>query len=1258
MIPNKGRYLDCNPINQPPGTWRAGKNFVVNKKKGAFVTEPGTDLTATDFPFAIAKPIGSTVFPDGSYIQFADGINGGEDRIGIVNKDGIYSDLIVDDILGFDSSFPIRSYEIDYNAFGERIVGFTDFKNSFRVINVDLLPFTLNPDKSLVNPADISDLEAFPKFKLPIVSFVVNQVGGSIPSGAYSACFAYESNDGTRTPTSPPSKMIYITDDSTTVGFDKFDGIPPRTRTPKSITFTITNVDTRYDKLVLVILRKVGGITEAAQIKKVDITGITATITYVGSETESAMTTEEVLTPRPLYTKVGCVAQLNSQLYLGDLESETDIDYQSYANNIKAFYNTKLVSANNVNDSHKNVLPGGFPHGGVVALYIAFVLKNGSWSRGFHIPGRTVQGSEAGNSGLAVAAGLPSTTKVYQIEDTTNNPQPAYSLDGDTTVADMTGPTNMGFWENQNEVYPTNFPGGLGGQKVRHHVFPTIRKCKLVHYSGIAGYGRDQFDVLGLDVTNVVIPVDIQDKIEGWAIFYADRNYSNSNTLGTDIHLVAHKTDLDASVIWSAGGNWKTNSFDGTGDWATDFDTNPDYLRGHNFELLKDMPSLSPSSLFIDFELKIRKQNLIADYKLVGKAGGSVAMSGEGQGQNAGMVVDLTDTSFTTVTLPGAQLIRGVEEFKYLPANIVDGNIRTLKNEDIIHLKIFQGSTIPFTKSEVHINSSGRTPNTFPTTAGFGAAFVNGGEDTYLISYKQIKTDLYDEFNNQLLTLTDTLCLPSETSRRKIRGGDTFLNVRSFLSISPRHAEDFEKVNGTTVIRAHISENRYNIGLRHEVVGDVATKYYPKTAAVDFWDNPGDPDTEGTQMIFDRTANPNGLGYNTDYNATNTYNQLTIYTVNQRLTNKFPYRVIRGGANNGARSDINGWKTFLAADYYESNRNRGKITDLFVMDDILFIQHMYGLFRTLGTEKLSLSTTEVYLGSGDVFAQRPKELISSELGFLGSQNIFAGVTFEGGRFWPDQSRGKVFLINKQGVSEISKDGMYEFFRDNLMINNTYPDSPIVGEGLIAAYDPKYERIILCKKSNSNPFTISYSLEKEQNYWAFDHDYIPDYLFSTSNSMYGYKDNRIHKYGSATKVAKYFEGDIKRSEVEIIFNPENQRNKEYFNFNWISEVFNQAGALQKGITLSAIRVRTSYQDSGEVPLVAFTTYGVAHNMRRFKNTWNFNKGKDANADPFKRKTMVDNYCSVTFIFNNAANLDTTQNSLYLYLLNTKAILAEL
>ena len=319
--------------------------------------------------------------------------------------------------------------------------------------------------------------------------------------------------------------------------------------------------------------------------------------------------------------------------------------------------------------------------------------------------------SDSSLAGPAVS-GIPLGTKIYQIEDTTNKPQPPYSFIGDTLhVTNLNGPTNMGYWENQNEVYPKDFPGGLQGHPVRHHVFPTIRKCKEIHWNSDPGYGRQQLDVLGIDVANVVIPEEIKDRIEGWAIFYANRDYSNSNTLGTDLYLVSHASEQDVAMLWSAGGNWRTRNYHGhSGDFGGYYpnlvitNDSKKYLRGHNFELQKDMPSLSASGLFIDFELKIRKFNLGAWYEDVNKAGGAIAGSGEGWGQNPGAVIDLTDTVNCAATVVSPPLLRQVEEYKYLPANIIDGNIRTMKTEDIISMKIYNGESIPLDQSEVHVN--------------------------------------------------------------------------------------------------------------------------------------------------------------------------------------------------------------------------------------------------------------------------------------------------------------------------------------------------------------------------------------------------------------------------------------------------------------------------------------------------------------------------------------------------------------------------
>src|SRR5690606_15523503 len=150
-------------------------------------------------------------------------------------------------------------------------------------------------------------------------------------------------------------------------------------------------------------------------------------------------------------------------------------------------------------------------------------------------------------------------------------------------------------------------------------------------------------------------------------------------------------------------------------------------------------------------------------------------------------------------------------------------------------------------------------------------------------------------------------------------------------------------------------------------------------------------------LIYDFGGNPQDMsGYSKDYNLLNSFIQPIIYEPSQTTTNKFPYRVIRSGVSGTNQDGLNSWKTYLSADFYEYNRNRGEIINLSNLDDVLLIHHRYGLFRTLGKNKLSFDTTEVFLGSGDIFEQEPKEVIPSRLGYLGTQNIFSCTTFKGG----------------------------------------------------------------------------------------------------------------------------------------------------------------------------------------------------------------------------------------------------------------------
>ena len=66
------------------------------------------------------------------------------------------------------------------------------------------------------------------------------------------------------------------------------------------------------------------------EVKKVSINSSSLTIAYTGTEVVINIPIEQVLTPRPLYNKVGAMAKLNKELYHADLEQQEEIHFYQW----------------------------------------------------------------------------------------------------------------------------------------------------------------------------------------------------------------------------------------------------------------------------------------------------------------------------------------------------------------------------------------------------------------------------------------------------------------------------------------------------------------------------------------------------------------------------------------------------------------------------------------------------------------------------------------------------------------------------------------------------------------------------------------------------------------------------------------------------------------------------------------------------------------------------------------------------------------
>ena len=493
MKPTEGVYRDCEPVDQPPGTYRKAVNMVFDEVRKAVLSEDGFLLFRN-----LGKQVLGTIPLDGNdaVVFCKDYESNGGDAIYLLRSNSIAKRLIEDSLLNLTRNHPIDGVFVK-NHRQERVIVWTDNHNPPRILNVDNLQLGINPIGAFVNPADVSLLELFASFRHPRFVFDQhNSTGGSLLSGAYFFAMAYEDEEGSYTAYSNTFGPVVVTDDSINEDFERYDGTAAGTVTSKSIRVTFEDVDRRYLYAVIAAVRFTGGVPEAFRIARVPITGQTTTYDYTGNEGAETLLLEEVLLDKVAYLKAKTLDLLENRLYLGNLTGRSPVNWQQYANQIKASWIfDEPVSLDGTKGSHKDEViiynRKGFMPGEVYALYAVLNFTDGSKSDAFHIPGRapgtvTINGQQVDERATMGYILNDLNAQEYRYDFRLNENARYFQL-RDTSGADGT----MGYWENTSETYPDNVQwGDLAGQPVRHHRFPDLDALKK--------HGKDWLDTQGI----------------------------------------------------------------------------------------------------------------------------------------------------------------------------------------------------------------------------------------------------------------------------------------------------------------------------------------------------------------------------------------------------------------------------------------------------------------------------------------------------------------------------------------------------------------------------------------------------------------------------------------------------------------------------------------------------------------------------------------------------------------------------------------
>lgn len=1193
----KGLFTDCLEVDQPAGTYRFAKNTVNSNILGSLENEKGF-LDLGYIAGTTKKPIG--VVPTGeSFVVFSYDTISTESEIGLW-EDGSYTVVYNDSSLNFSLTTPIVG-EYRRNLSGERIVAFIDDVNEPRIINIDA-----------PNINSIEDINIFPAITNPKIStYSVSDFGGSLKSAAYIPITRYRSEDGsTYTNWYVHDKVFYINDEASTISFQLNDGCEPGTVTSKSISITFSECDTAFERLEYGYIKVEGQVTTAVSVST-KILSSTVSLVITGSESSTDLALDEVLVSTANYKTAKAITQINGELVLANLTTEPLPDLQAIACSIRIdyTYDASPILLKNNSTTHKSSLPNTFIPGEVYAFYLGVELDDGRKAL-YHIPGRAAVSDE---TSTISTDGI--SHKKYQIEDTCNYGGAA---------------TNMGFWENVNETYPDDSAryGSLVGQPVRHHRMPSLRYLTASVFSATTTWGVDRLSRLGISVSNVNIPLADQARIKRWKIYFAKKTVTNSLVLGDDLLQIGVVASNSTSIKRSSGGNWNISAEDSGGfisGWGTVTSAvDKTVIRGHSLDL--SLNNIIPDYISLNYKLAVP----VGTY--TGTAGinkpyfgfgttGMIANTGAALGDNVAFVIDYTAIATTTRSISSG--IRKLTGAVNVGQNSLSGNFSNISSDGCLWANI---TAVTLNTNTLYTNSFSVSSDASPLGLGGGT-----GEETYQISYCKILTDVHTDFFSQEVVPVEGGSAPN-VSTLSTNGGDGFMIWTSFMTAAPRqYYESDGTAPGVRVWRAHVGYSRNNWNFRHQEQGNLGTYYYGKTDPATLFNPAPDPGniTGGVSgvatCIYDLAVDQlNSFKYNIDYSTQNDLQPVVIWYPDLVDETSQPNLVIYSTVQ-GEETEILSWRTFPAGNRYVMPKHKGEIINVQAIDNRnLLIHHKYTLFRTRADVGMAADGESVYLKSNELFAIPPEEIVSSSVGYGGTQSKLSCVMTKVGYAFVDDLQGKVFIYNGQALEEISSNGTRIFFRDNMSITSSskgvfpadqYPDNPFVYMGYTLVYDEYYNRLIVTKRHYDGTltdlsWTASYNPITQS--WVSFHDYQANYMFSLVNGKnYLIKDNKLYQM-NAGPPGIYFGNVIPFPWfVDVVQNPDPDQDKIFVAANWMTESYSPLGVPDYTDTFTHLTVRSWDHATGKLDMSSFSGVDSLYNetLRNINRVWYFNGLRD-------------------------------------------------
>ena len=1133
---SKGLHTDFEPINAPEGTYRYMLNSI-RQLSGAIENELGTSIiTSLDNN---ARVVGKYILDSDIILCITNDLN--HSQIGILDSNDVYTIKLSRSELNFKLGSIIK-IEGKKNYKGDRLLYLVEKNgdNPMRCINID--------DPTI--QTSISFIEDIALQINPIIpSIEVNSVvdGGTLPTGVYLATCRLLTKNTNTTSFGSFSSQVPIIDEALSASIDQQDGAPPQSNSPKSINFTISNIDTSFEYIEVAIATYIGtaNVLSINSVGKLPIDGRdTISFTYSSVDQNKESIDLDAITIKPVfYTNASTIAQKDGILTIGNLStSKLVYNFQQDANKVKLRY---FIDEIPVIPGYKDAITAatkkGYQRDEVYSFAITPELDKDANTTSYHIP----------NSSQSQTA--------------------------NTDTKELGAYTSL-------ETYPANRGYPVGN--VVHFRMPTINQEPIIIVRNNTTYLR----ILGVeayfDDFLSSIPDSIKSKITKLSIVRQIRSDNNKSVIAQGIANPHIKQNDVVNVFLSAFPN---GAYGNTGFFSSS-------------EVIgSEIGFMSP-------ETTIYQTLPLGSLKLrtVSKISGSQTIINDERTHNAdeiantGMFLDYTDTSYNLINdidilTNSAQYINACSaDTSNISTNVIiagtGDTVNNYKNNGYLFLKLSGylpiDQTLQNGKPEFYYSYNGSDKT--------DTIYLNGIErsDNTTIRKGTVSRNLYNivrVLDRQYGTVYDAtyiLCgsTTDYTNSLKVYGGDVFIGkfavVNAMAFVGGPDEVQFKALS------YFYCESSINVGYRHynQPIGSEGqtnfiagtTPYYPKLSILY-----NDPKNAGlTPGILNLSwALGHARGYNKQYSFESSLIKYYPKQLEEDVVTSFTNRVIYSLPSvEGEQFDS--YRLFLPNNYHDIPKDKGPITELFVHNHKYYIHTSRSLYLSAFNDRVSQTSSigEVYLGNGGVFSRPSEPILTIDGGYAGTTSS-CGLNTPYGRIFLDNIGNKVYILS-DSLDEISQKGMFKYFSKEI---EDIEDKPSLDVGYTTAFDQQNHRILLTKIGQ---WTISYS--PQLNSWSSFHSYIPYGYITTNQKLYSLNYSSIYRNNIGSYGVYY--GNLPAPlQLDIVINDSPNLTKTFDNLTFFTTSKNSEGIEQHYDTFSTLQCYNTTRNNGKCRLIVPRNY---------------------------------------------------------------------